>query len=72
LFFSNNALSKAAALWIILWLISLYPSTVTTFTMNYILVWIAIGICYSKLVRNMSDHVLKEYFLTRPKNTKIL
>lgn len=72
LFLSNNTLSKAAALWIILWLISLYPSTVTTFTMNYILVWIAIGICYSKLVRNMSDQVLKEYFLTRAKNTKFL
>jgi len=65
LFFSKNTLSKAAAFWIILWLISLYPSTVTTFTLNYILVWIAIGICYSKSVRNMSDQVLKEYFLTK-------
>ncbi len=65
LFLSKNTLSKAAAFWIILWLISLYPSTVTTFTLNYILVWISIGICYSKSVRNMSDEVLKEYFLSR-------
>jgi hypothetical protein len=65
LFLSKNILSKAAALWIVLWLISLYPSTVTTFSLNYILVWIAIGICYSKSVRNMSDDVLKAYFLYR-------
>lgn len=72
LFLSKNTLSKAAAFWILLWLISLYPSTVTTFTLNYILVWIAIAICYSKPVRNMSDQVLKEYFLTKSKNTKFL
>lgn len=72
LFLSKNTLSKAAAFWIILWLISLYPSTVTTFTLNYILVWIAIGICYSKSVRNMSDQVLIEYFLTKSKNIKFL
>ncbi|MGS0525307.1 hypothetical protein ACU8V7_09060 [Zobellia nedashkovskayae] len=71
LFLSKNILSKAAALWILLWLISLYPSTVTTFSLNYILVWIAIGICYSKSVRNMSDQVLKEYFLTTSKNIKL-
>ncbi|WP_298480348.1 hypothetical protein [uncultured Maribacter sp.] len=68
LFLSKNTLSKAAALWILLWLISIYPSTVTLFTLNYTLVWIAIGICYSKLVRNMSDEVLKEYFINPSKN----
>lgn len=72
LFLSKNTLSKAAALWILLWLVSLYPSTVTIFTLHYILVWIAIGICYSKPVRNMSDQVLKEYFLTTSKKNKLL
>jgi hypothetical protein len=62
-FLSKNSFSKAAAFWILLWLVSLYPSTVTTFTMNYLLVWISIGICYSKSIRNMSDEVLKQYFL---------
>ena len=70
LFLSKNTLSKAAACWIILWIFSLYPSTVTTFTLNYILVWIAMGICYSKSIRNIPDQVLKTYFLTKPKNTK--
>lgn len=68
LFLSKNTLSKAAAFWIVLWVISLYPSTVTTFNLNYILVWISIGICYSKSVRNMSDDVLKQYFLAKSKN----
>ncbi|VAW12782.1 hypothetical protein MNBD_BACTEROID03-191 [hydrothermal vent metagenome] len=62
-FLSKNSFSKAAAFWILLWLLSIYPSTVTTFTMNYLLVWISIGICYSKSIRNMSDEVLKQYFL---------
>ena len=72
LFMSKNTLSKAAAFWIILWMISLYPTTVTTFTLNYILVWIAIAICYSKPVRNMSDQVLKEYFLGTSKKRVFL
>ncbi|MEO9892798.1 hypothetical protein [Aurantibacter sp.] len=62
LFFSNNSLSKAAGFWILLWLVSLYPSTVTTFSMNYILVWIAIGICYSPKYTQLSEATLKDYF----------
>jgi hypothetical protein len=62
LLYSRNTLSKAAALWIALWIVSLYPSNVTTFSLNYFLVWISVGICYSKSIRNMSDEVLKEYF----------
>jgi len=62
LFYSRNTLSKAAALWILLWMICLYPANVATFTLNYILVWISVGICYSRDIRNMPDEVLKEYF----------
>jgi len=60
LFFSKNLLSKASAIWILLWLLDLYPSTVTTFTLNYILVWIAIGICYTKSIRNMSEDAIRQ------------
>jgi hypothetical protein len=62
LFYSKNILSKAAAIWILLWLIALFPATVTTFSMNYLLVWISVGICYSKNLRNMSEDSVKEYF----------
>ncbi|MEJ8801480.1 hypothetical protein [Pontibacter sp. H249] len=58
LFFSKNVLSKAAGLWILLWLVSLYPTTVTTFTLNYLLVWVAIGICYSKEIRSIPENEL--------------
>ncbi|MBM1105816.1 hypothetical protein JQC67_06690 [Aurantibacter crassamenti] len=62
LFFSNNSLAKAAGFWILLWIISLYPTTVTTFSMNYILVWVSIGICYSPIYRRLSEETLINYF----------
>ena len=62
LFYSKNILSKAAACWILLWLIALFPATVTTFSLTYLLVWISIGICYSKEIRNMPENLVKEYF----------
>lgn len=62
LFMSRNLLAKAAATWILLALINMYPSYINTFTLNYLLVWISVGICYSKTIRNMPDEVLKSYF----------
>ncbi len=65
LFYSRNILSKAAAVWILLWIIDLYPATVHTFTLNYLLVWIGVGICYSKRIRSMPENAVKEIFATR-------
>jgi hypothetical protein len=65
IFYSKNMLSKAAGIWIFLALTSLYPATVDTFSMRYLLVWISVGICYSKEIRNIPDNVLKEYFLQK-------
>ncbi len=65
LFYSRNLLSKAAAVWILLWILSLYPANVTTFTLNYLLVWISIGVCYSKVMRNITESDIKEYFRPR-------
>lgn len=62
LFSSKNILSKAAAIWILLWMIDLYPANVTTFTLNYILVWISIGICYSDEIRNIPEDKMIAYF----------
>jgi hypothetical protein len=61
-FFSKNVLSKAAATWILFWLLSLYPTNVHAFTMNYVLVWISVGICHSYSIRNMPDKVLQALF----------
>lgn len=62
LFLSNNLLSKAAAVWVLFYLLYLYPSPVTKFNLNYILVWISIGICYSSNIRRMPENLVKSYF----------
>lgn len=59
-FLSENLLSKASAIWIFWVVISMYPAVVMSFTLRYILVWIAIGICYSKKIRRMSDAYIDE------------
>lgn len=64
LFFSRNILSKAAAFWIIMALISLYPATVESFNLQYFLVWISIGICYSKKMRKLPDSTFMEAMKT--------
>jgi hypothetical protein len=61
LFKSKNVLSKASALWILLWIIYLYPSGGVVFSMNYVLVWIAVGICYSEKIRNLPEMTVKNY-----------
>ena len=67
LFRSKNMLSKGCAIWILLWLIDLYPATVNTFTLNYLLVWISIGICYSKTIRYMAEKDVKELLTEKSK-----
>ncbi len=62
LFYSDNLLSKAAAIWIVWILLNMYPSTIHTFTMQYILLWIAVGICYSKSIRYIPEQILVSYF----------
>lgn len=62
IFLSKNILSKAAGVWILMALINLYPAAVTKFSLQYLLVWISIGICYSEKIRNMPEKELKELF----------
>jgi hypothetical protein len=63
LLFSKNTLSKAAAIWIFISLIGSYPAITNTFSLNYLMVWISIGICYSTQIRNLSNETLREFFL---------
>jgi hypothetical protein len=55
IFYSKNILSKAAGFWVFLWILSLYPTTVVTFNLNYLILWLTIGICYSKKFRNVPE-----------------
>lgn len=59
---SNNILSKAAGIWIFLFYLYAYPGTPGIFSLNYILVWISIGVCYSNQLRNLTDNDIKEWF----------
>lgn len=61
-FQSKNTLSKAAALFILYWMINTYPATIQVFTLFYILVWLSVGICYSSTIRNLSEKGLIAYF----------
>jgi hypothetical protein len=64
IFRSKNTLSKGAGLWILIWLLNTYPSTVQVFSLYYMLVWISVGICYSKTIRNIPENFLIAYFKT--------
>ena len=62
LFFSKNMLTKAAAIWILLWLIELYPANVSNFSLHYLLFWMAIGICNSNVIPEIPEDKIVEIF----------
>lgn len=64
LFHSRNMLAKASALWILMYISYLYPAPVTTFSLNYLLVWISVGLCFSKEIRNMKEQQIKEILIS--------
>ena len=64
LFYSKNILSKAAGIWICMALVNSYPGTVNAFTLQYLLAWVSIGICYSKNIRNLPEKTVTELFQT--------
>jgi hypothetical protein len=63
LFKSENLLVKGAALWILLWMVYLYPTVGTGFSLYYIIVWLGVGLCYSEKIRNMRDDDIKAMLL---------
>jgi hypothetical protein len=64
LFYSNNNLIKTLSIWILLWLLFLYPSNVYSFSFFHISVWFSAGICYSKPLRELPDSFISKYFLS--------
>ena len=62
LFLSKNMLSKAAGIWIIISILELYPTSIAGFDLNFLIVWICVGIGYSKQVRNLTDQYLTDFF----------
>jgi hypothetical protein len=62
LFYSKNILSKAAAIWILLWIVELYPANVSNFSLHYLLFWMAIGICNSTVILEVPENEIAEIF----------
>lgn len=62
IFYSNNILTKAAGFWILAWILSLYPATGVAFTINYLLLWLCVAICYNKGIRELPEDLMKFYF----------
>jgi hypothetical protein len=61
LFYSKNTFGKAAGMWILLWIFYLYPTVNNGFSMHYILVWMCVGFCFSKKMRELTDGQIKEF-----------
>lgn len=64
LFFSKNNLVKTFAIWILLWVLFLYPTNVYSFSLFHISIWLSTGICYSSDIRMLSNSFIKKYFLS--------
>jgi hypothetical protein len=60
---SNNILSKAAGMIVLLWLIDMFPWGMPAINIRYILVWTCIGICYSKVIRDLSEAEIRNSLL---------
>ncbi|MGM0947055.1 MAG: hypothetical protein ACQEW9_17915 [Bacteroidota bacterium] len=62
LFYSKNLLCKAAAVWILVWLIFLYPSNGFTFSIFHVSVWLMVSVCFNGSLRSMNNGFLVGYF----------
>lgn len=60
---SKNILSKASGIIVILWLIDMFPWGMPAINIRYILVWTCISICYSTVIRNLSEAEIKNSLL---------
>lgn len=58
-FDSKNLLSKAAAVWMLLFILFSYPGNINDFSLKYLVVWLSAAICYNTEIRNMTDDEIR-------------
>ncbi len=63
LFRSNNLLCKACGTWILLFIFYTYPTTIHAFSLSYLILWMAVSICFNDNIRNLTDDELMEQFI---------
>ncbi len=66
IFKSSNQLVQASAIVVFLWLVDMAIWGLPRLTLEYVLVWICAGICYTKSLRETSDEEITDFF----KNSK--
>jgi len=64
-FKSNNILSRSAGAIVLLWLIDMFPWGMASLNIRYVLLWICIGICYSKEIRYLSEKALQNSLINK-------
>lgn len=60
LYRSNNILSKAFAIYILIYIIQMISFGQPSLSIKYVFVWLSISFCFSKNFRTISENVLKE------------
>jgi hypothetical protein len=71
-FKTNNTLTKAMALYLVAHVIYLLPFGLPSFSLEYIIVWICVAYCQSKIWRMKSDIDIKIYLGLNPIDSKKL
>jgi len=61
-FKSSNQLSRACGIIIFLWLVDMTVYGMPRLVMQYVLVWMAVGVCYQKSYRQMTDEEIQVWF----------
>jgi len=62
IFRSSNQFTRACGFMVFLWLIDMLIYGLPTLCLHYIIVWICVGFCYKKSIRNKTDGEIQEEF----------
>ncbi len=60
LFDSRNVFTKACGVIIVLWLIDMGPYGIPSMSVKYILVWICVGVCYNRKIRQAGESYIDD------------
>jgi hypothetical protein len=62
LFFSKNTFTKTLAMFIIIYIISMFGFGVPEFILRYLFLWFSISLCLNNEIRKMDDHEIRLLF----------
>lgn len=63
-FYGRNILVRASVVFLLIYIVTLYPENANTFNFRYFLVWICIWICFNKSIRKLNNsQIYRQYFV---------